>query len=117
MQLLLKTEESEDVINSMFVVISIYDLKSDNPSVRIKAIESLKGNLEPIVKVQLKKLIDNDLDEGVRLKAQQALTLIESRTKIFKIDLNQISNFYFIIFIENVVTDDNCNYLFTFCGL
>ena len=84
MQLLLKTEESEDVINSMSVVISIYDLKSDNPSVRIKAIESLKGNLEPIVKVQLKKLIDNDLDEGVRLKAQQALTLIESRTKIFK---------------------------------
>ena len=84
MQLLLKTEESEGVRNSMLVVISIYNLNNDNPSERIKAIESLKGNLEPIVKVQLKKLIDNDLDEGVRLKAQQALTTIESRTNIFK---------------------------------
>ena len=61
MQLLLKTEESEDVRNSMFVVVSIYNLNSDNLSERIKAIESLEGNLEPIVKVQLKKLIDNDL--------------------------------------------------------
>mgnify|MGYP003789388649 FL=1 len=84
MQLLLKTEESEGVRNSMLVVISIYNLNNDNPSERIKAIESLKGNLEPIVKVQLKKLIDNDLDKGVRLKAQQALTTIESRTNIFK---------------------------------
>ena len=84
MQLLLKTEESEDVRNSMFVVISIYNLNSDNPSERIKAIESLEGNLEPIVKVQLKRLIDNDLDEGVRLKAQKALEIIDSRIDMFK---------------------------------
>lgn len=84
MQLLLKTEESEDVKNSMIVVISIYNLNSDNPSERLKAIESLEGNLEPIVKVQLKKLIDKDLDEGVKLKAQKALKTIDSKIEIFK---------------------------------
>ena len=84
MQLLLKTEESEDVRNSMFVVINIYNLNNDNPSERIKAIENLKGNLEPIVKVQLKKLIDNDSHEGVRLKAQKSLEIIDSRIDIFK---------------------------------
>jgi urea transport system permease protein len=84
MQLLLKTEESEDVRNSMIVVISIYNLNSDNPSERLKAIESLEGNLEPIVKVQLKKLIDNDLDEGVRLKAQKTVETIDSRIEMFK---------------------------------
>ena len=84
MQFLLKTEESEDVKNSMIVVISIYNLNSDNLSERLKAIESLEGNLEPVVKVQLKKLIDNDLDEGVRLKAQKAVEKIDSRIKMFK---------------------------------
>ncbi len=84
MQLLLKTEESEDVKNSMIVVISIYNLNSDNPSERLKAIESLEGNLEPIVKVQLKKLIDKDLDERVKLKAQKALKTIDSKIEIFK---------------------------------
>ena len=84
MQLLLKTEESEGVRNSMLVVISIYNLNNDNPSERLKAVESLKGNLEPIVKVQLKKLMANDLDERVRLEAQKSLKTIESRTNIFK---------------------------------
>ena len=84
MQLLLKTEESEDVKNSMIVVISIYNLNSDNPSERLKAIENLEGNLEPIVKVQLKKLIDKDLDERVKLKAQKALKTIDSKIEIFK---------------------------------
>ena len=63
MQLLLKTDESKGVKKSMLVVISNYNLNNDNQADRIKAIESVKGNLEPIVKVQLKKLIDNDLDE------------------------------------------------------
>jgi len=84
MQLLLKTEESEDVRNSMIVVISIYNLNSDNPSERLRAIEILEGNLEPIVKVQLKKLIDNDLDKGVRLKAQKAVEAIDSKIEMFK---------------------------------
>ncbi len=67
----------------MFVVISVYNLHSDNPSERIKAIENLKGNLEPIVKVQLKKLIDNDSHEGVRLKAQKSLEIIDSRIVLY----------------------------------
>ena len=82
--LLIKTEKSEDVRDAMKIAINIYLLEDSNPVKRINAIENLKDSLEPTVKTRLKKLINNDSDERVKLKASQALVEIQSRTDIFK---------------------------------
>ncbi|MFP6775434.1 MAG: urea ABC transporter permease subunit UrtB [PS1 clade bacterium] len=82
-ELLIKTEKSEDIIDAMHIAINIYLLEDSSSINRIKAIENLEGSLDTKVKILLTKLKDTDLDKNVRIAAEQALLSIKSRTEIF----------------------------------
>jgi amino acid/amide ABC transporter membrane protein 1, HAAT family (TC 3.A.1.4.-) len=82
---LMEGESDVDVKEAMLVAINIFNLNSKNSEERINAIQNLKGSLEPIVKVRLKRLKRNDNNEQVRLVAESALKNIESRISRFKI--------------------------------
>jgi urea transport system permease protein len=83
-KVLIKDEKSEKVRDSMLVLMNIYQLNDKDPSIRIKAIKGLNGNLEPIVKNKLTKSRDNDPNSEVKLEAKKALNSIDSKIGFFK---------------------------------
>ena len=83
-KVLIKSEKSEKVRDSMLVLMNIYLLNDKDPFIRIKAIKELSGNLEPIVKNKLTKFRDNDPHSEVKLEADKALKNIDSKIGFFK---------------------------------
>ncbi len=81
---LMVSEDDADVKEAMSVAISIFNLNSRDVEERINAIQNLKQSLEPIVKVRLIRLKDNDNDAQVRLDAERALQDINSKISQFK---------------------------------
>ena len=81
---LIQVEDNDKVRDAMLVLMNIYRLNDTDSSVRIKAINDLSGNLEPIVKNKLIRLKDNDQNLEVRIEAEKALKNIDSEISFFK---------------------------------
>ncbi|HIC39847.1 MAG TPA: urea ABC transporter permease subunit UrtB [Piscirickettsiaceae bacterium] len=83
-KVLIQDEKSEKVRDSMLVLMNVYHLDDKDPLNRIRAINSLSRNLEPIVKNKLIQLKNNDPSPEVRVVAEKELKDINSKISFFK---------------------------------
>ncbi len=78
----LAVEEDGGVRSALELAIALADLASDEPGVRLAAVASLRGSLEPQVRNRLTELAASDPDADVREAARSALEGLESRLKL-----------------------------------
>jgi urea transport system permease protein len=78
-----KNETDPYVIEAINVVLAFSQLKSTNPEDQLSAIETIDGNLNPAILVQLNKLNSSTNHTSVRLAAQKSVRKIESKASIF----------------------------------
>jgi len=76
--------ESDDAVKAaMSLVLALSNLGSDNEQDRLRAIDKVKGSLEPAVRQQLTRLAENDSSSAVQDAAARALRKIEDRVEVF----------------------------------
>ena len=86
----LAKETDATVAETMRMVIAVEDLKSDDNTLVLAAINELSGNLLPAVRNGLARVQENTTDEEVKQSAKKALASIES-----KLQLNQLTETLF----------------------
>ncbi len=80
--LLLERQGKEDdgkVREAISLVLALMDLGSQDPKVRLAAIEGMEGALQPMVRNALNRLVEQETDEGVKAAAGRVLKGIEGR--------------------------------------
>ncbi|MEA3411712.1 MAG: urea ABC transporter permease subunit UrtB [Pseudomonadota bacterium] len=84
--LLMRAAESETdprVREKMALGIALGRLEDDGADIRLAAIDTLTGSLEPIVRGALNGVAANDPDPDVRLAAEEAIKSIQARLKAY----------------------------------
>lgn len=74
----LNTETDADVREALATALAIAKLKSPDKIQRIDALQTLRGNLNPVAKNELLLLIEREQDPIVRKNAKEIITSIES---------------------------------------
>jgi urea transport system permease protein len=93
-KLLIAAREKEtdpDVLQLIDIARALGDLNKEDQPIRLRAIDQLEGNLQPIVKVRLSALVEKSSDGDfiekdilVRERAQKALSSIESKIQFYQ---------------------------------
>ncbi len=84
-----ETEKNKKVINLINTAIAIADLKSSDVSLRVQALKKLEGNLEPVVRNEVTKLLEKDSDGNYKedalvvSTASKVLQSIEENVKFY----------------------------------
>jgi urea transport system permease protein len=78
----LAVEEDAGVRSALELAIALADLAADEPGVRLAAVASLRGSLEPQVRNRLAEMAASDPDADVQEAARSALEGLESRLKL-----------------------------------
>ncbi len=81
---LLEAEADSDVKEALTAAIAIIQLRGADKERRLAALERLSGNLNPAVRNELARLIENEGDPDVLKKAKAALDSIESRVELLE---------------------------------
>ncbi len=74
-----KEEKDSRVRDALATAIDIGRLRSGDPALQSKALARLDGNLDPVVRNELIRLLDTEKDETVRRQARATLASIERR--------------------------------------
>ena len=77
------TENDEQVIEAMDIVIAFSALDSDSVPLQLESIRLLDGHLSPLVLNKLKAIAKEGSDKAVRLAASKAVEKIEQRVTFF----------------------------------
>ncbi len=77
------TEADGDVKEALTAAMSILDLRGRDKEARLTALEELTGNLNPLVRNELTRLVQVEKDLDIQKKAGVALNSIESRISFF----------------------------------
>ncbi|MCB2182607.1 MAG: urea ABC transporter permease subunit UrtB [Desulfobulbaceae bacterium] len=80
---LLKKETNSEVSDALKASIAIIGLRSPEKEKRLLSLTELKGNLNPAVRNELNRLINEEQDKAVLHKAKSALSTIESKIAFF----------------------------------
>lgn len=88
LQSLFDKETSDKVADRMRTAIALFNLTSEDASLRLAATKQLRGSLVPEVRGPLEQVANNDPDKAVRAEAERSLSAIESRTKLFRVGEN-----------------------------
>ena len=83
LQLLRQSETDAAVIEAIDIVIAFADLESDDESVQVKAIESLSGNLNPLVLGRLKEIAAKSENDVILAATAASIKVIEGRVSFF----------------------------------
>ncbi len=84
-----ETEKSEKIIELINTALAISDLKNGDVSLRLQALKKLEGNLEPVVRNEVTKLLEKDSegnykeDALVVSTASKVLQSIEENVKFY----------------------------------
>ncbi len=74
-------EQDKTVRQELETAIAVAWLKGDDETQRVQALETLSGNLTPVVRNELKTLITQETSGPVHKRAMQVLTSIEAKVK------------------------------------
>lgn len=83
LQELLATETDGEVRDLLETALSVIRLRATDPQEKIEALNSLQGNLNPVVRNEITSLLETEQDSKVTRKAKQILTSIESKIAWF----------------------------------
>jgi len=85
------SESNEDVLELIYVARALIILDSDDRLEKLAAIGLLKGNLQPMVKNRLERIVAKNVDGApvetdpvIYKKAQQALASIDSKVRLYQ---------------------------------
>jgi urea transport system permease protein len=84
----LPNEESALVRDAMESGIALSELRSEDPAARLAAVQTLRGRLQPAVRVRLNELAQQEPVPAVRKAAQQALASIEGKLGFYRFTEN-----------------------------
>ncbi|MFN3712631.1 MAG: urea ABC transporter permease subunit UrtB [Alcanivoracaceae bacterium] len=76
-------EKNDDVIDEIQTALAIFDLQSEDPDVRIRALEILDGEVANDVFNAVKQLLNSEEDKEVRRAAESAIQTIESKRRFY----------------------------------
>ncbi|RYY75108.1 MAG: urea ABC transporter permease subunit UrtB [Gammaproteobacteria bacterium] len=82
------TEKNKTIKSTMIIALSLFKLKNSDEKIRITAIDSLRGSLEPEARSALAETSTNDESEAVRNTALSALKSIESTVNYYRLSEN-----------------------------
>ena len=92
-------EESSLVLEAITTARALYQLGSEDPAVRLEAIEQLSGSLERQARNELADVAANDPDPQLRAEAEQALQSIEGRISFYRF----VENLFFGLSLGSVL--------------
>ncbi len=88
----INNETNDEVLAAIQIAMALFDMASDDKAIRLQAIETLTGSLQPIAKNRLNALLEKDLqgqymesDKEIRLAAKTSLGAIETRLKLYEL--------------------------------
>ncbi len=81
----LEKEESGRVTDLLETAIALIDLNSADVALRVTALETLSGNIEPEVRNRVLVLADSDPDQAVREQARSVIVSIDSKRELFQL--------------------------------
>ncbi len=99
LQPLLAEEKDGDVREAMATVIAIQQLQSEDAAQQLAAIESLKGNIHPAVRNNLRALQESTEDKALSDALRKALQQIESKLQFYSL----IENLFFGLSLGSVL--------------
>jgi len=79
----LSSEQEQSVREAIELVLATAELSAPEPERRLKAIEGVRGNLNPEIKNELLKLIQREKDNSVKRTAEKVLHAIEEKIAWF----------------------------------
>ncbi len=79
----LAKETESDIRELLETALALSDLGSEDPAMRLRAIEVLDGNLEPEVRNRLNRLLEEEADTELAEAARQAIKNIEFKLKFY----------------------------------
>ncbi len=79
----LAKETESDIRELLETALALSDLGSEDPAMRLRAIEVLDGNLEPEVRNRLNRLLEEEADTELAEVARQAIKNIEFKLKFY----------------------------------
>jgi urea transport system permease protein len=80
-----KNEKVKTIKSTMDIAIALYQLKSTDEKIRIAAVDSLRGSLEPEARSALTETSTNDESEAVKNTALSALKSIENSISYYRL--------------------------------
>jgi len=80
---LIKTETNNKVRQGLLTARAIANLRVTDDTRRLQALTELQGNLNPAVKNELTRLLDEEKNKDVRQKAEAVLSSIESKIAFY----------------------------------
>lgn len=76
-------EKNKKVLDSIATALALGELKNENEKNRLEALNTLRGNLHPVVKNKIVSIIENDKNPQVVTAAKKILISIESKVEWF----------------------------------
>lgn len=74
-----QSEVDDSVKELLEAALALAGLKSSNAEKRLEAVKAVKSSLNPIIKNELQKLLDNEDNPAVKKEARAALAVIEAK--------------------------------------
>jgi len=93
------SEKNKTIQSAMTIALALYELKSSDEKIRIKAIDKLRGSLEPEARSALAETSTNDESEAVRNTAISALKSIENTVSSYRL----VENIFFGLSLGSVL--------------
>lgn len=87
------TEKNKTIKSAMTIAIALFQLKNTDERIRVTAIDSLRGSLEPEARSALTETSTTDASEAVRNEALSALKSIENSISYFRFFENMFFGF------------------------
>jgi urea transport system permease protein len=93
------SEKNKTIQSAMTIALSLYELKKSDEKIRIKAIDKLRGSLEPEARSALAETSTSDESEAVRNTAISALKSIENTVNSYRL----VENIFFGLSLGSVL--------------
>jgi urea transport system permease protein len=81
----LSIEQDEDVVEEIRVTLAIFDLGSEDPAIRMAAVDSLDGELGNDVFNAISSLLQSEADKDVAKAAEAAINRIEGKRSFYSV--------------------------------
>jgi urea transport system permease protein len=81
----LQKEQNADVRETLLMAIALTDLASHDQNTKLQALDTLQGNLEPMVRNTLYKIMKTEQDPAIQQKIQTTLHSIETSISFYEL--------------------------------
>lgn len=88
---LYENEKSEAVKDQLLLAIAVGGLRSESPDDRIKALETVEGSLNPLIRNEVNTLLANESSDQVKKKAEKIVAAIDTKISLY----NKLETLFF----------------------